>query len=91
MKSSKHTYALMLLLILNNFRTFMALIRGPKGKCSCPICYVPSNKTFDLSKSYDLRTVENTKDALDIKQYSSLSEREEKLKELGIRPVEVLT
>lgn len=69
----------------------MALIRGSNGKCTCPICYIPSDKTHDLSLSYDLRTVENTKDVLDVKKYSSISEREEKLKDLGIRPVEVFT
>ena len=68
----------------------MALIRGSNGNCSCPICLVPSDKTYDLSKSHELRTVENTKNALNIKKYSSLTEREKKLKELGMRPVEVL-
>lgn len=67
----------------------MALIRGPKGKASCPICLVPSIVCSDLSISYELRNAASHKKAIDPKQYDTLAKREEKLMEMGLRPVEV--
>ena len=67
----------------------MALIRGAKGFCSCPWCLVPSKSTSDLSKSYALRDQDSSKKLIDMKNYTTAAAREEKLKEQGLRPVEV--
>ncbi|KAI6027155.1 hypothetical protein EDC04DRAFT_2605916 [Pisolithus marmoratus] len=42
----------------------MTLIRGTKCKCPCPFCLVPSDRLWDLSKTYEMRTSEQHKEAL---------------------------
>ena len=67
----------------------MALTRGANGLAPCPICVVPSNELSDLSKCYKLRDTKTHKNNIDPESYQSLTEREEKLKKIGLRPVEV--
>ncbi|KAG2126977.1 hypothetical protein BD769DRAFT_1668098 [Suillus cothurnatus] len=38
----------------------MSLIRGRGGKCPCPVCLVPLTELHDLSKTYPLRSVEES-------------------------------
>ena len=39
----------------------MALTRGVKGLFPCPVCLVPQSEQSDLTKSYKLRTAEESK------------------------------
>ena len=67
----------------------MALTRGSNGYAPCPVCVVPFNELSDLSKTSKLRDTESHKRDIDVSNYDTLAEREEKLKELGLRPIEV--
>ena len=67
----------------------MALTRGAKGLCSCPCCLVPSKSTSDLSKTYALRNQKSSMELVDPEKYTTAAAREEKMKEHGLRPVEV--
>ncbi|KAI0055128.1 hypothetical protein BV25DRAFT_1816053 [Artomyces pyxidatus] len=59
----------------------MALIRGLKGKCPCPICLVPSSQLAELSERHPFRTVAATKALVE-------DGSEEELKKHGLRKVE---
>ena len=69
----------------------MALIRGLRGLCPCPICLVPNDKQADIVTLYPLRT---SKDTLRIiKEADELQlqgEREELLKSYGLRYIKVI-
>lgn len=69
-------------------RCVMALLRGHNSKCPCPICLVPLGELHDLTKDYPLRTVEQGKSALEAWE-AKKSVGEERLKGLGLRPVQV--
>ncbi|KAI6042277.1 hypothetical protein EDC04DRAFT_2564564 [Pisolithus marmoratus] len=64
----------------------MTLIRGTKCKCPCPFCLVPSDRLWDLSKTYEMRTSEQHKEAL-AAYMDKKSVGEQKLKFLGLRPL----
>ncbi|KAI6017728.1 hypothetical protein BKA83DRAFT_4058855 [Pisolithus microcarpus] len=64
----------------------MTLIRGTKCKRPCPICLVPLEKLWDLSKTYETRTVKQHKEALAAYEIKK-SVGEKKLKSLGLRPI----
>ena len=67
----------------------MALIRGPKGKCPCPICTIPIDKLSDLRAVYPLRTTEGTQQKVRavIGKKLTKARREAILKPEGLRPV----
>ena len=70
----------------------MALIRGLKGNCPCPICLVPSAKLADTSIKYPLRTaVESAELVNRTRGMASEAEREAILKPYGLRPIKVST
>lgn len=69
----------------------MALIRGSNGLAPCPVCLVPAKGLSDLSKTHAPRTVETHKKDLNPATYKTLAEREKKLKDIGLRPVEVIS
>ncbi|KIK25721.1 hypothetical protein PISMIDRAFT_9458 [Pisolithus microcarpus 441] len=64
----------------------MTLIRGTKCKSPCPFCLVPLEKLWDLSKTYEMRTTQQHKEALAIYEIKK-SAGEKKLKSLGLRPI----
>jgi hypothetical protein len=68
----------------------MALIRGTKGFCPCPICLVPADKQSDLSESYPLRTAEDTMAIVDrANEASTATSRDDILKTYSLRNVPV--
>ena len=66
----------------------MALLRGVNSKRPCPICLVPLEELHDLTKNHPLRTVEQGRLALEAWE-AKKSVGEERLKVLGLRPVQV--
>ncbi|KAJ7749592.1 hypothetical protein DFH07DRAFT_869219 [Mycena maculata] len=67
----------------------MALIRGLQGLYPCPICFVPWNEQSDLSMEHPLRTGEESEQILgNARAKRTLAEREEVLKDHGLRDVE---
>ncbi|KAI6013281.1 hypothetical protein EDC04DRAFT_2870836 [Pisolithus marmoratus] len=64
----------------------MTLIRGTKCKCPCLFCLVPSDRLWDLSKTYEMRTSEQHKEAL-AAYMDKKSVGEQKLKFLGLCPL----
>ncbi|KAI5996647.1 hypothetical protein EDC04DRAFT_2872367 [Pisolithus marmoratus] len=64
----------------------MTLIQGTKCKCPCPFCLVPSDRLWDLSKTYKMHTSEQHKEAL-VAYMDKKSVGEQKLKFLGLRPL----
>ncbi|KAG0695762.1 hypothetical protein DFH29DRAFT_984879 [Suillus ampliporus] len=77
-----------LLILSANYeeQCMMSLIRGHHSKCPCPVCIVPLNKLHDLSKSFQLRSMQDTMVALNVYEESK-ARSEELLKALGLRPV----
>jgi len=68
----------------------MALIRGLKGLYPCPICFVPWNEQSDLSTEHPLRTAMESQHILsDARAKNTVAEREELLKDNGLRNVDV--
>ncbi|KAI5981970.1 hypothetical protein EDD15DRAFT_2182044 [Pisolithus albus] len=65
----------------------MSLIRGRTCKCPCPVCLVPIDELHDLTRTYPLRSMDQAQDALSVYNYSR-AEGEERLKALGLWPVE---
>lgn len=66
----------------------MALIRGTRGKCPCPVCLAPDDQLSDFCLKFPERTTDATK-LLVIKEYRTKAEREAALKPEGLRPVVV--
>ena len=66
----------------------MALIRGIKGACPCPVCLVPANMQSQLKIEYRRR---KAADAYNIVWNDSLNqgEKDKYLQPLGLRNVEV--
>ncbi|KAI5990357.1 hypothetical protein EDC04DRAFT_2873066 [Pisolithus marmoratus] len=54
--------------------------------CPCPFCLVPSDRLWDLSKMYEMRTSEQHKEALAV-YMDKKSVGEQKLKFLGLHPL----
>jgi len=68
----------------------MALIRGMRGLCPCPVCLVPNKEQRNVTKVYPLRTAVQTKAVIEeVKSKRTESEKEEILKGQGIRSVSV--
>ncbi|KAJ7447334.1 hypothetical protein B0H11DRAFT_2335669, partial [Mycena galericulata] len=67
----------------------MALIRGLQGLYPCPICFVPWNEQSDLSTEHPKRTSTGSEKILgDARAERTAAEREEVLKQNGLRDVE---
>ncbi|KAJ6518357.1 hypothetical protein DFH09DRAFT_1264672 [Mycena vulgaris] len=67
----------------------MALIRGLQGLYPCPICFVPWNEQSDLSTEHPLRTGKESEEILEnARALRTAAEREELLKDHGLRDVE---
>jgi hypothetical protein len=66
----------------------MALIRGIKSKCPCPICLIPSENLTDHSTNYPRRTTEDTKARLELYRRNHMA-GEKALKDQSLRPVDV--
>lgn len=67
----------------------MALIRGLRGLRACPKCLVPSNALSDLSTSHEPRTTAKTVEILEAVNTKTAEERENILKENGMRWIPV--
>jgi hypothetical protein len=79
------------LIITFTNRCTIALIRGTNSKFPCPICLVPNDQLTNLTDKFALRTTELMKKVYDEAQLLNLTEREQLLKEHGLRNVEVTT
>lgn len=69
----------------------MSLIRGAKGVKGCPGCEVPTDEMSDISKDWELRTTERTKEIISESQKLKGKDKEEFLSSYGLRDVEVST
>src|SRR5882757_8716490 len=68
----------------------MALIRGGRGMCPCPVCLVPILEQRNITTQYPLRTAVQTKNLIEqTKSKRTEAEKEEILKAHGIRAVSV--
>jgi hypothetical protein len=68
----------------------MALIRGFRGLCPCPVCLVPLKDQRRLTEQYPLRTVDSTMVIMElVKSKHTAGEKEKILKEKGIRAISV--
>ncbi|KAF8812136.1 hypothetical protein BYT27DRAFT_7221243 [Phlegmacium glaucopus] len=65
----------------------IALIRGINSKFPCPICLVPGNELTNLTDKFALRTTETMKKVHDEAQLLNATEREQLLKDHGLRNV----
>ncbi|KAJ7440438.1 hypothetical protein FB451DRAFT_1344109 [Mycena latifolia] len=67
----------------------MSLIRGLQGLYPCPICFVPWNEQSDLSSEHPRRTGKGSQEIVkDARTKDTAAEREEILKDNGLRNVE---
>jgi hypothetical protein len=74
----------------STFRCVMALIRGLQGLYPCPICFVPWNEQSDLSSEHPDRTgPESQRIVEEARSKVTAAEREEILKDNGLRDVDV--
>jgi len=72
------------------WRCVMALIRGINGYCPCLVCLIPNTEQRNITKQFPLRTVVQTKRVIEeMKSKRTEAEKEELLKEHGIRAVSV--
>jgi hypothetical protein len=60
----------------------MALIRGYRGLCPCPVCLIPSAKLDDIHATAPMRDMEES-------QKIVADGDEEQLKAQGLRPIKV--
>ena len=68
----------------------MALIRGLMGLYPCPICFVPWDEQSDLTTENPLRTgIESQEILKNARAQRLLGEREEILKDHGLRDIDV--
>lgn len=67
----------------------MALIRGSKGYCPCPICLVPKEELSNLTTRYALRNAKDTQQLVQEAHESTAAIGEESLKSQSIRDVNV--
>ncbi|KAF8156731.1 hypothetical protein B0H34DRAFT_675152 [Crassisporium funariophilum] len=67
----------------------MALLQGFRGLCPCPVCLVPNDKQRKITGNYKLRTAVEVQQLLEeVKKCQTEAEKEEMLKEQGLRPIE---
>ncbi|KAJ3500219.1 hypothetical protein NLJ89_g9890 [Agrocybe chaxingu] len=66
----------------------MALIRGTRSRHPCPICLVPEAQLSNLSEVYPLRSTDEMKNVVETARQLRAAEREEVLKDHGLRNVE---
>ena len=71
------------------FRCVIALIRGVNGLCPCPVCLVPGDKLHDPSTKWELRDMIETQKLVKAAKEGKHSQWEPKLKENGLRKIEV--
>jgi hypothetical protein len=72
------------------FRCVIALIRGVNGLCPCPVCLVPRDKLHDpTSTKWELRDMKGTQKLVKAAKEGKHSQWEPKLKEKGLRKIEV--
>lgn len=68
----------------------MSLIRGLKGLFPCPICLVPQDSQADASKTYQLRTQQQSEDIFHLAEAERrVEDREKILKQYSLRYVKV--
>jgi hypothetical protein len=68
----------------------MALIRGLTSMYPCPICYVPWQEQSDLSTEHPQRVGQDSEQLIqEARAMRTAAEREELLKDHGLRDVEV--
>jgi hypothetical protein len=68
----------------------MALIRGLKSMYPCPICYVPWQEQSDCSTEHPQRVAQDSERLIqEARAMRTAAEREELLKDNGVRNVEV--
>ena len=68
----------------------MALTRGFRGLCPCPVCLVPHKDQRRLTNQYPLRSVDGTKALIELAESKrTAAEKENILKENGIRAISV--
>jgi hypothetical protein len=68
----------------------MALIRGVRSLFPCPICLVPQDLQWDLSKEFPLRTQADSRNIfLEAMDKPNVEQRDAHLKKYGLRAVEV--
>lgn len=67
----------------------MALTRGFNGKMPCPICFVPKEELVDISKTWKLRTAEDTQHIIDVARSLPGNDRESYLSLYGLRDLNV--
>jgi hypothetical protein len=67
----------------------MALIRGVNGLCPCPVCLVPGEKQHDPSTKWKLRDMNETRKLIKGAKEGKRNQWEPKLKENGLRKIEV--
>jgi hypothetical protein len=68
----------------------MALIRGLNAMYPCPICYVPWQEQSDLSTENPHRVAQDSERLIqEARALRTAAEREELLKDNGLRDIEV--
>lgn len=67
----------------------MSLIRGLKSKHPCPICLVSADKLSDGMSAYPIRSAQEAQDLVRRTADMTAQDRNELLKNVGLRPVEV--
>ena len=67
----------------------MALIRGLNSSFPCPICLVSGEELADLLQPINLRTTDAMQQVYNDAQTLSAGEKDAKLKDYGLRDVEV--
>ncbi|EPQ59138.1 hypothetical protein GLOTRDRAFT_103193 [Gloeophyllum trabeum ATCC 11539] len=63
----------------------MALIRGFRGLCPCPICLVPADKLNDISQTHELRTTATMRRVYESAKNMKRVDAEKLLKSYGLR------
>lgn len=67
----------------------MALTRGITSNFPCPVCLVPREEQHDVTKTFNLRSTDEMHEIYTLSQDLSAKDREEYLKDVGLRNVEV--
>jgi hypothetical protein len=68
----------------------MALIRGVRSHFPCPICLVPQDLQWDISKEFPFRTQADSRNIfLEAMDKPNIEQRDAHLKKYGLRAVEV--
>ncbi|KAI0644335.1 hypothetical protein C8Q79DRAFT_913714 [Trametes meyenii] len=81
----------MILMLVADYeeQAIMSLIRGPNGKCPCPVCLVPQDQQMNLGEvpQYPYRDPAVAQALVEDTTLKG-EEKEKKFKALGLRPVE---